>query len=84
MHSHEMQASLANNCDTTVLDVCCAALQFVDGMKILLYDLMDVNKQMEKGNEMPEERVLCHYASCASQLVMELVWKVQKVCSYCR
>ena len=47
-------------------------------MKLLSYELMDVMKEME-GSSMPEERVLCHYESCASQLVMELVYKVHMV-----
>jgi hypothetical protein len=46
-------------------------------MKLLSYELMDITKE---GAPLLEERVLCHYASCASQLVMELVWKMQKVC----
>ncbi len=52
--------------------------QYVEGMKLLSYELMDVMKEME-GSSMPEERVLCHYESCASQLVMELVYKVHMV-----
>lgn len=51
-------------------------LQYVEGMKLLSYELMDSTKG---GAEKRDEHVLSHYASHASQLVMELVWKVQKV-----
>lgn len=52
---------------------CFMLLQYVEGMKLVTYALMDaVNGGMD-------EHVMSYYVSCASEVVMELVRKVHKV-----
>jgi hypothetical protein len=51
----------------------CGVWQYVEGMKLITYALMDaVNGEVE-------DCVMLHYISSASDLVMELVRKAQKV-----
>jgi hypothetical protein len=49
--------------------------QYVEGMKLVTYALMDAM------NGKAAERAMAYYVSCASDVVMELVRKVHKVCT---